>query len=170
MVPARRNSGFRSGITLIETMVAAAILLIAVLGTSSARYTAAMESRQARAKMTAARIALVLCESWRGSYGSEDYDPLQLASDDLTIADAADGEGPSVPNGLTSLGTYSIQLNQDDDSNVKYYATMSWTDVETGLRALNVVVGWIQRDTGDIEYSSANLDKTFQLTTYSETF
>ena len=41
------------------------ILLIALIGTSTFRYAAALDVRRADAHTTAARIALALGESWR---------------------------------------------------------------------------------------------------------
>jgi hypothetical protein len=53
-------------------------------------------------------------------------------------------------------------LFETDDIN--YYAFLSWKDVSAGLRALNVVVAWAQRDTGPATIDDA--DKIYALTTY----
>ena len=52
-------------------MVAVTILLIALIGTSTFRYAAALDGRRAGTQTTAARVALTLCESWRGVKGNQ---------------------------------------------------------------------------------------------------
>ena len=51
------------GVTMIGAMVAVVILLIALIGTSTFRYTAALDSRRADAQTTASRVALLLAEN-----------------------------------------------------------------------------------------------------------
>lgn len=75
----------RRGMSLVGTMVAVTILLIALIGTSSFRYSAALDGRKAKAQTAAARIALMLCESWRGINGNVTFDPIQLCGSDLII-------------------------------------------------------------------------------------
>jgi hypothetical protein len=59
-------------------------------------------------------------------------------------------------------------LEPDDTYNINYYAALSWKDIQPGLRALNVVVGWAQRDLGG--NGIQDVDKTFRLTIYTQTF
>jgi len=66
MVTQTNKIWFRRGMTLVETLVAITILLIALIGTSTFRYNAALDGRKADAQTTAARIALMFCESWKG--------------------------------------------------------------------------------------------------------
>jgi hypothetical protein len=75
---------------------------------------------------------------------------------------ATDTTGPSVGAGFTKLGNYHLDLNGD-----RYFATMSWEDVQTGLRALNVTIAWAQSIRGTTTYSNA--DKSFALTAYYAT-
>ena len=75
----------RRGVSLVGTMVAVTILLIALIGTSTFRYAAALDGRKAKAQTTAARIALMLCQSWRGINGDMTFDPIQLCGSDLVI-------------------------------------------------------------------------------------
>ena len=56
---------FRKGSTLISTLTAAAIIMIALIGTSNFRYYVTMDARKAAAQTNAARIALMLCENWQ---------------------------------------------------------------------------------------------------------
>lgn len=154
----------RQGMSLVGTMVAAAVIAIAVIGTSSLRYHSALDARKANTQTTAARIALMLCESWRGINGDLTYDPTEPWGSDLEIDQIAE-DGPSKPDDFTLLGIYTVALDYVDS--VNYYMTLSWKDVQPGLRALNVVVAWAQRDQGQEGFE--NVDKTFSLTIYTLT-
>jgi Tfp pilus assembly protein PilV len=155
---------YRRGVTLVGTMVAVAILLIALIGTSTFRYAAAMDGRRADAHTTASRIALTLCENWRGVRGASTYNPTVLLSSGLQVAA---GEGPVKPEDFTLLGSYTIKFTDDPGVN-DYRATLSWKDVQPGLRALNVIVVWASRENADV--STTKADKSFRLTVYTQTF
>jgi Flp pilus assembly protein TadG len=157
----------RRGASLIGTMVAAVILLIALIGTSTFRYAAALDGRKARAHTTAARVALLLGESWRGTKGDETFAPKVLNSSDLDITASTWG-GHEKPDDFTLLGNYAVALEDDNADNLNYYATMSWKDVQPGLRALNVSVAWAQRGLG--VDGTENVDKSFGLTVYTQTY
>jgi hypothetical protein len=158
----------RRGATLVSAMVAVAVILIALIGTSNFRYYSALDARKATAQTTGARIALILCESWRGIQGDQTYDPTTSLGSDLTITYS---DGPENPDDFTLLGSYEIILdnpgNEDNDYNITYYATLSWKDIQPGLRALNVIVVWAQRDQGVEGF--AGTDKSFSLTIYTLT-
>jgi len=156
----------RRGMSLVGTMVAVTILLIALIGTSSFRYSAALDGRKAKAQTAAARIALMLCESWRGINGDVTFDPTELCGSDLNI-DTLDANLDK-PLDFNLLGSYTVVLDTNDSYNINYYATLSWKDVQPGLRALNVVVAWAQRDLGVDGIEGA--DKSFRLTIYTQTF
>ena len=155
---------YRRGVSLVDTMVAVTILLIAIIGTSTFRYAAALDGRRADANTTAARIALTLCESWRGIKGDQAYDPTALLDTGLQVAA---GEGPVKPEDFTLLGSYTLQFNDDAGVN-NYMATLSWKDIQPGLRVLNVVVAWAQRDLG--VSGIKGVDKSFGLTVYTQTY
>jgi len=138
-------------------MIATVIILVALIGTSNFRYYSTLDAQKAAAKITASRIGLMLCENWRGIGGIETYDPTTSLGSDLTITTST---GPAEPADFTLLGSYTITLN-----GANYYITLSWKDVSTGLRALNVVVAWAQRTQG--VSSLNNADKSFKLTTYA---
>jgi len=141
-------------------MIATVILVVAILGTSNFRYYCVLDAQKAAARTTAARMGLMLCESWRGLGGDETYDPATYFGSEMTIAQST--AGPSKPADFTLLGKYTVTLNS-----ATYYTTLSWKDIGTGLRALNVVVVWAQRPQGtSISFSDA--DKTFKLTTYTD--
>ncbi len=144
------------GFTLVEAMITILILSIAVIGTSGYRYHAALDAQKAAMHMTAARVTLLLTESWRGVKGDETYDPIAHLGSDLVITT---GDSTTV-EGFNLLGGYTVVAN-----GVNYYVTLSWKDVGTELRILNVVVTWIQRDQG--QTGSYYADKSFELTTYT---
>jgi len=162
---------FRRGSTLISSMVAVAIVLIALIGTSNFRYYTALDTRRAVAQTEASRLALLLCESWRGIQGNLSYDPITVISSDLVISSQEDG--PDCPEDFTSFGNYLIQLDanseQDDDNeyHISYYTTLSWKDIQPGLRALNVVIAWAQKESSSEGFDGT--DKTFSLTIYTST-
>jgi|WetSurMetagenome_2_1015567.scaffolds.fasta_scaffold139257_2 hypothetical protein len=159
-----RNYRLCSGSTLISSLIAVAILLIAFIGTSSLRYYASLDGRKAAAQTTAARIAQVIGESWRGWQGDVTYNPLTHLG---TVMSVTTSQGPAKPNGFTQLGSYKVILDQAevDTSGADYFATLSWMDIQPGLRALNVTVAWAQKGNKGLE----NTDKTFTLTTYALT-
>ena len=157
MVPKTCKIRCRRGFSLVSIMIAIAILLAALIGTSNFRYYSALDAQKAAAKITASRIGLMLCENWRGLGGIETYDPATYFGTALTITSS---DGPTEPAGFTLLGSYTITVN-----GANYYITLSWKDVSTGLRALNVVVAWAQRTQGVSSLNDA--DKSFKLTTYA---
>jgi len=154
------------GVSLVDTMIAVTILLIAFIGTSSFRYSAALGGRKAKAQTAAARIALMLCESWRGISGDVTFDPTELCGSNLDI-DTLEANLDK-PLDFNLLGSYTVVLDTNDSYNINYYATLSWKDVQSGLRALNVVVAWAQRDLG--VDGIQGVDKSFRLTIYTQTF
>lgn len=155
---------YAAGLTLIEIMIATVILLVAVLGASAFRYTAALGARKADLQATAVRTALLLCESWRGVSDPNAFDPEEYFDGD-SVLDINDLDinytehGPYAPSGFTLLDHYEIVVDGD-----YYWATLSWKDVSPGLRALNVAVAWDQRGSGTDYFWDC--DKTFKLTTY----
>lgn len=157
MVSKKRKIRCHSGFSLVGIMIAMAILIAALIGTSNFRYYSAMDARKAAAKITASRIGLMLCENWRGLGGTTTYDPVAFLSSDLNITTSS---GPPEPSDFTLLGSYTVTVN-----GANFYITLSWKDVNPGLRALNIIVSWAQRELGQSTLSDA--DKSFTFTTYT---
>ncbi len=157
MVPKTCKIRCRRGFSLASVMIATVIILVALIGTSNFRYYSTLDAQKAAAKITASRIGLMLCENWRGIGGVDTYDPSTSLGSALTITTST---GPAKPADFTLLGSYTITVN-----GANYYITLSWKDVSTGLRALNVVVAWAQRNQGVSSLNDA--DKSFKLTTYA---
>ncbi len=157
MIRGRHKRFRRGGFSLIDVMVAVAVLVMAIVGTSSFRYHSNLDCRRAERQSAAARAALLLSESWRGTGGDEAYDPVGYLSSTVTIEE---GDGPDAPDGYTALGSYEVTVN-----GTICYATLAWKDGDDGLRELNVQLMWSQRGQGDEGIDEA--DKSFALTTYA---
>jgi hypothetical protein len=159
----------QTGFTLVETFISITILSIAVIGTTGFRYFSALESRKAASQITAARIGLMLCESWRGLDGDETYDPVSHLGSDLQVSQ---GAGPAHPDDFALLGSYTVAF--DDVIGVEnYMTTLSWKDVQPGLRALNVVVAWASREQlagAAQQIDGMSVDKSYELTVYTRTY
>jgi hypothetical protein len=163
---AAKRRKHHAGLTFVEIMIATVVLLLAVMGTSAFRYSAALSARQADLQATAARTALLLCESWRGASDPCTFDPRNQPDegifDESVFAIRETYASIQVPEGFTVLGTYRIAVN-----GVHYYTVLSWKDVSDGLRALNVVVAWDTRGSGSDNYWYPDRSsKSFRLTTY----
>jgi Tfp pilus assembly protein PilV len=128
--------GNRNGFSLLDVIIASVVLIIAILGTASYRYHSALDERKAAMQNSAARAALLLCESWRGVKGDTTCNPTAWNLSGVTISA---GSGPAVPSGFTALNSYAITTN-----NYSYTATLSYQNIVgcTGLRALNVTLAW----------------------------
>jgi len=76
MVVKRRK--FAAAVTLVEVVVATAVLVIASMGALSYEYHAARDAQVARAQITATCTAQLLLEDWMSTGGSKNYDPAKL--------------------------------------------------------------------------------------------
>jgi len=141
---------------MVDTLCSIMLILIVVAGTSSYRYHSAALAHKADLYVNAARSSLLLCESWAGVHGAETFDPVSYLGPDVTIATITGG---SVPADFTLIGSYKIDLN-----GAAYLLTMSWKDIDTDLRALNVSAAWAQQHKTVTGFDDT--DKTFSLTTY----
>ncbi len=150
---------YRKGLTITEVMICIVILLIVVIGATAYSYSSALNIRRAGIYSTASRVGLLLCEQWRGLQGSGNFDPTNIDfGSDLTVT-SIDNEDLK-PEDYTHLGTYQIVTNDNN-----FFATLSYEDINTDLRVLNVVMVWKQRDSGveDIDET----DTFFKLTNYT---
>jgi hypothetical protein len=157
MVSRREKTRSRGGFSLVSVMIAMAVLLAALIGSSNFSYYCTRDAQKAATKIAASRIGLMLCENWRGLRGAETYDPATSLGSALTITPS---DGPEKLEDFTLLGSYTITLD-----GMNYYATLSWKDVSVGLRTLNIMVVWAQRQhqTSGLE----DADRLFKLTTYT---
>jgi len=147
----------RAGLSIVGVMVFAAVVSIAIIGTSGYRYFSSIEIRKSDTGITAGNVAQMLCESWRGVRGDENYDPTADTGLGLTIASCS--TGPEPPPGFTLLRNEKYKVISENHS---FYVTMSYYDIDNGLRALNVKTAWNQRDIPD--NNLVITDKTLSLT------
>ena len=153
----RKNNQNQNGFTIVEAIVAMLVIAIAVLGTMSLRYQSRLDNRWAEVGMAAARLGLMLAETWRGEGGNETFDVVTTFGTDVNIETS---EGPAEPSGFTLVGKYHTVLNSID-----CYTTLSYKDIYADFRALNVIVTWEQRSTEVI--LADETDKAFALTVYA---
>lgn len=149
---------FHSGVSLIEVMVSIVVLSMGVIAASGYRYHATLNITRADTQTAAAGISWTLCESWRGVKGDPNYNPVTSLTPALTIAA---GDGPDTPTDFTLTGKYQVTLN-----GVNYFVNMSWKDLSTSLRILNVAVAWAQAKRGETTLSDT--DKQFKVVTYTQ--
>ena len=154
----RKSSG---GFTFVEVMGAILVLTIAVLGASAYRYHATLDTRKADLQTTAARMACLLCETWRGASEPNTFDPVAYFGTELAIESMDIHDGPATPTDFEVLGTYRIIVN-----GVDHRTALFWRDVYSGLRALTVIVVWewdpYNHPLGPYKYAN----QSFTLTTY----
>lgn len=159
----RTSRKHRSGLTLIEIMVAILVIVIGVLGAMMYRYYSVLDARKADVKIASARIGLMLLEGWNGTGGyltsepGNSYNPeTQFDSAELTI-----NSGVTGPGGFTDeFGSYHIFAN---GVKVDYFATLSSQDQAGQPRVLNVHIAWPRNYRAD---SLPNGYHSTKLTTY----
>jgi len=138
-----------SGVSLIEVLVAVAIIAVASVGALSYQYHAAQRTQLAKAELTATRTCRLLLEDWKSNGGDEDYDP-----SDLELGFAATGQA---------------NVYKSDISNLPMYISLDWQDidedVEAGvtLRRIDVTIRWRQDRRDDTIRTN---DPAFAMNTY----
>ncbi len=131
----RASRATRPGMTLVEVMIAVAVIIIAALGTLSFEYLTVTHIRFARAQLTASRLGQLLLEDWKSTGGSDDYNP-----EDLQMGFSLPPEMPA--------GNYMTMID-----NIPLYFNMSRDDIATDpvagtmLRKISIAVRW-NRDYG----------------------
>jgi type II secretory pathway pseudopilin PulG len=141
-----RSFVVRPAFTLTEVMISILIVMVLVTGAMGYQYASTRDVKISEVQASAARIGMLLLESWKGRQGDTSFDPVDVLDSEMTIQTSL--IGPEVPDNaagasLMKLGSYEIILN-----NVHYYATLSYDD-ESSLEPmlLNAVVAW-RRDYG----------------------
>lgn len=148
MTKSKKNKGF----TLVEVMVAAVLVVVAILGAAAYRYVTALDAKKADMQISASRVGLLLLEGWKAQGGQaqgddEPYDPTEEftsgIADGIVIVVNSSG-GPAVPSGMPILadsGGSPIYF-EIQDNNMYFYATLCFKDVVDDPRRINAVVGW----------------------------
>jgi prepilin-type N-terminal cleavage/methylation domain-containing protein len=143
------QSDLRSiGFTLLEQLVATAILTVAAVGAFQYQYYTAAMGRIASGQAAAARAAHLLLEDWKSTGGSTAYDPSSLG---LGFSSSL-----SVPSGFTTPAGLGTTLNNTVYGfcwgNLPLLAALKYLDVDqdaqakTTLRQLAVVIRFGQVD------------------------
>lgn len=141
---------YRNGISLIETMIAMAIVAVAVIGALGFQYHAARHTSMAQAEITATRTAQLLLEDWKSTGGATGYDPTTLG---LGFASASQYQAHYSIT-IDGLPMYITLANQDIAS-----------DSATGitLREISVTINWRRDHQPGLRITS---DPLFTMTTY----
>jgi len=77
-----KRGKFAAAVSLVEVMMAIAILSITVVTASGFRYYAAADSRKGDVQITAARVASLFLYGWKGSGGYSGYSKYNLLAGD----------------------------------------------------------------------------------------
>lgn len=141
--PGKDPQSFRRprGFTLTEVMISVLIVMILATGAMGYQYTSTRDVKVSEVQAAAARLGILLLESWKGRQGQASFDPVDVFESEMTIQTSA--IGPDVPdNGdgmpLVKLGSYEIILH-----NVNYYVTLSYDEASaSGPMLLNVTLTW----------------------------
>jgi len=141
----KRVNNQRSGLCLLEIMVAMAVLLVGVLGTMSFRYHCALNSRKADAHNKAVRLGSMLLEGWKATGAKDDFDAITMFSPDITISSST--KCPAAGGSFNELGRYHIYSD-----NMNYYAALSYINADAATpKTLNVSIYWLNNyQTGNI--------------------
>ena len=145
----RRALAGRGGFTLTEVMISILIVMILATGAMGYQYASTRDVKISEVQASAARIGMLLLESWKGQQGDLFFDPVDVFESELTIQTSV--VGPTVPENsmgspLMKFGSYEIVLDH-----VTYYVTLSYDDPSgSEPMLLNAVVMW-RRDYGQGE-------------------
>jgi prepilin-type N-terminal cleavage/methylation domain-containing protein len=94
-----RHAGRGRGFSLIEAMIAIAVVSIAALGSLAYQYLGAKQLKIARAEFAATRIGQMVIEDWKSAGAVSNYDPAVLGSG--FINDAVSGGYVVAVDGIT---------------------------------------------------------------------
>jgi len=137
--------------TLVEVMLAVAVIVVAALGTLCYEYLCVDHVRMARAQLAATRVGQLLLEDWKSTGGADNYNP-----EDLRMGFEMPAE---VPQGqfVTTIDDVPLHINMamrdiavDEDAGVT-------------LREINVIVRWKSDFSSD---TPGDGDPSVNLTTY----
>jgi len=116
-------------------MLAAALVVVAALGTLCFEYLTVSQVRYARAQMAATRVGQLLIEDWKSTGGSPDYNPEDLEMGFALPSEPLAGDYMTIIDGLPLF----ISMSQSDVA-VDEVAGVT-------LRQISVIVRW-NRDYG----------------------
>ena len=144
------QSGNR-GVTMVEMVVAIAILSIVSIGCLGYQYFSARLAVRANAELTVTRTARLVLDNWKKTGGDENFEPTSL-----NVGFEKSGNGNKT--------RYLITTNQ-----IPMTVSLQWQDMEydavaaVTLRQIQVTVQWRS------DYQEGNVDKndpSYVMTTY----
>ena len=116
--------------TLIEVMLAGAVIIVAALGTLCYEYLCVDHVRYARAQMTASRVAQLLIEDWKSTGGKDDYSPEDLGMGFSLPPEVGQGDFMTIVDGMPLYVTMEQDpVDEDTFSGVR-------------LNRLSVIIQW----------------------------
>jgi prepilin-type N-terminal cleavage/methylation domain-containing protein len=122
----------RRGMTLIEVMLAVAIVIIAALGAMCYEYLSVNHVRFARAQLAATRVGQILIEDWKSTGAADNYNPEYLQMGFDTTSPLPNGSCETTIDGLPLYISFSSDdVARDDVAGIT-------------LRQINVIVHWNQ--------------------------
>ncbi|MCI0498832.1 MAG: hypothetical protein L0Y36_04000 [Planctomycetales bacterium] len=131
----------RPAFTLTEAMISILIVMVLATGAMGYQYFSARDVKHSEVQTSAAQIAMLLLESWKGAQGDAAFNPLNEFAGQLDIQTAE--AGPSSPENmsgipLTPLGFYTVRMQ-----GVHYYLTPAWDAPSISEpMLLNVTIAW----------------------------
>jgi prepilin-type N-terminal cleavage/methylation domain-containing protein len=112
----------RTGLTLVEVMMAVSVIVIAALGTLCYEYLCVDHVHIARAQLTATRIGQLLIEDWKSTGGALDYSPEDLNMGFALPPEPSPGEFVTTVDGLPLfISTNRSEVDKDDSIGTKLY-------------------------------------------------
>ena len=102
----------RSGLTLIELMIAITVIVVGVLGAMMYRYHSALDARRADVKIGAARVGLLLLGDWKGTRGTTW--PSDISETGLNVTGSSGNYTVTLAGGTGA--TYNARLTTGPDS------------------------------------------------------
>jgi prepilin-type N-terminal cleavage/methylation domain-containing protein len=110
----------RSGLTLIEVMLAVTVLVVGILGAMMFRYYSALDARKADVQVGAGRVALLILEGWKGAAGAvvpTGYNPAEdiALNKDISISGTNNPYTVQLTGGIDT--SYSVMLTRVVDVN-----------------------------------------------------
>jgi prepilin-type N-terminal cleavage/methylation domain-containing protein len=151
----RRVTRQRRGFSLTEVMISILIVMVLATGAMGYQYNSTRDVKISEVQASAARIAMLLLEGWKGQQGDMAFDPVVVFGDEMTIQTAP---GPSVPDNssgipLTLLDSYEVALR-----GVYYFVTLSYeASSASEPMLLNATVAW----RGDYTQNALEGDERF---------
>jgi len=110
------------GVTLVEVMVAALVVLVVVVGAMAYQGACALNARRADARATASRLGLLVLEGWKSAGANVTaFDPTDNQFD-LSLPTGLNTTGVGLGGVGTELGRYVTRIN-----GVNYYMTLIYS-------------------------------------------